>query len=111
VAKALAVLLNIFGFVVWGLISLQVDKLELLSVSALKKLSSEVVSSHNSKPVIPDTTELFVRVLAEFSFDKLTNLDPCVTPATKIPTISITIESSIKEKAFCLVVNMDELQI
>jgi hypothetical protein len=41
--------------------------------------------------------------LAEDSFIAETNLELCVTPATKIPIIKITIDNSISEKAFLLI--------
>ena len=45
------------------------------------------------------TGELNVSDLADCIFIALINLDDCVTPATKIPMIKITIDNSISEKA------------
>jgi len=58
------------------------------------------VSVQRTKLEIEFTSLDFVNDWAELSLIWLINLELCVTPATRIPMIKMTIDNSIKEKAF-----------
>jgi hypothetical protein len=67
------------------------------------KLSLIVDSSHRLRFLKDGTGELKVSDRADCNFIALINLDDCVTPATKMPIIKITIYNSIKEKALLFI--------
>ena len=70
------------------------------TASAARKLLSKEVSYQADKLGMPATGEFMVRFCAVCNLEALTNLLPWVTPATRIPMIKSTIETSISEKAF-----------
>ena len=63
------------------------------------KLDSVLLSSHRALSVIPEIGEALVRDWAAAILDFFTRPFAVVTPAIKIPMITITAESSIRVKA------------
>ena len=79
--------------------SYQLEIVELSLASSSSKDFSETVSYHETRPVIEGTGELCVKARADDKAIWRINRELCVTPATNIPMIKITIDNSINEKA------------
>lgn len=86
-----------------GFISSHLPNLSTL-LGSVSKLSGRVVSTQKTKYAIVGTTDDLVKLIYDANFILKTGREDWVTPATKMPMIRMTIDSSISEKALLLLV-------